>query len=169
MHRSLSKKISAKGRREGYRSSPWRWWKKRKNFCSIGFTVCPAPSPYWPRLHARGWGDISLGRQIASPLDSLYVPAPLSPLPFLSSSPFPPIRRGENTPLDDPLLYKQILTTFPRLCARVERAFRMCRTCLSFLCPIVDRSCSDPSHHFVHSARSLPVGGIRSINLFRRI
>jgi len=52
------------------------------NICSIGFRDDRSP-PYWPHLNTRGRGDISLGRQIASPLDSMRSP----PLPF------PPSRR----------------------------------------------------------------------------
>lgn len=56
------------------------------NICSIGFRD-DRPPPYWPRLNAHGRGDISLGRQIASPLDSMRSPpAVLSPI---SSRVFP--------------------------------------------------------------------------------
>lgn len=43
------------------------------NFCSIGFRDDRSP-PYWPHLNAYRRGDISLGRQIASPLDSMRSP-----------------------------------------------------------------------------------------------
>lgn len=56
------------------------------NICSIGFRDDHSPS-YWPHLNAHGRGDISLGRQIASPLDSMRSPpAALSPI---SSRVFP--------------------------------------------------------------------------------
>lgn len=45
------------------------------NFCSIGSRDDRSP-PYWPHLNSRVQrrGDISLGRQIASPLDSMRSP-----------------------------------------------------------------------------------------------
>lgn len=56
------------------------------DICSIGFRDDRSP-PYWPHLNAHGRGDISLGRQIASPLDSIRsTPAALSPI---SSRVFP--------------------------------------------------------------------------------
>lgn len=53
---------------------------------SIGFR--DDRSPYWPHLNAHGRGDISLGRQIASPLDSIRSPPPL-PFSPISSRVFP--------------------------------------------------------------------------------
>lgn len=53
---------------------------------SIGFRDDRSP-PYWPHLNAHRRGDTSLGRQIASPLDSIRSPrAALSPI---SSRVFP--------------------------------------------------------------------------------
>lgn len=54
------------------------------NFCSIGFAVVRLltgrGSACLSGARGRGWGDISLGRQIASPLDSVY---PSSPFPCI--------------------------------------------------------------------------------------
>lgn len=112
------------------------------NFCSIGFRDDRSP-PYWPHLNAYRRGDISLGRQIASPLDSIR-----SPL----ACPFPTyIARVSSLYRDRRQLQPlRLSSASSRLHVCVSRAFDICVTCVNAKAQFVHghnhRDC--PRHYF---------------------